>query len=168
MVLASVVAIQQLIQIDRHLQARFHALGDATGFAVVERLLHGPASASELAASHPIALPPFMKHLRVLEDAGQIRLKKQGRVRTCSIRADAFDDLDAWFRDRRGLWRARFDRLESQLRKEAIPTPVHHETLHMERFCPSLAAPSVRRLCRYARAGGMVSPEGHSRSPHSR
>jgi DNA-binding transcriptional ArsR family regulator len=103
---------------DKYLHARFHALGDATRFAVVERLLHGPASVSELAAPHPMALPPFMKHLRVLEDAGLIRSKKQGRVRTCSIRADAFDDLDVWFRDRRGLWRTRFDRLETQLRKK--------------------------------------------------
>jgi len=106
---------------DKQLHARFHALGDATRFAVVERLLQGPASVSELAAPHPMALPPFMKHLRALEDAGLIQSEKRGRVRTCSIRADAFDDLDAWFRDRRRLWRTRFDRLETQLQDKDKP-----------------------------------------------
>jgi DNA-binding transcriptional ArsR family regulator len=103
---------------DKQLHARFHALGDATRFAVVERLLQGPASVSELAAPHPMALPPFMKHLRVLENAGLIESEKQGRVRTCSIRADAFDQMNSWFHDRRRLWGTRFDRLEAQLRKK--------------------------------------------------
>lgn len=111
-------AIRLLIQMDKQLHTRFYALGDATRFAVVERLLQGPASVSELAAPHPMALPPFMKHLRVLENAGLIQSEKQGRVRTCSIRADTFDDLDAWFRDRRRLWRSRLDRLETQLSKK--------------------------------------------------
>lgn len=103
---------------DKQLHARFHALGDPTRFAVVERLLQGPASVSELAAPHPMALPPFMKHLRVLEDAGLIQSEKQGRVRTCSVRADAFDEMNTWFHDRCRLWRTRFDRLETQLRKK--------------------------------------------------
>jgi DNA-binding transcriptional ArsR family regulator len=103
---------------DKHLHARFHALGDATRFAVVERLLQGPASVSELAAPHPMALPPFMKHLRVLEDAGLIQSEKQGRVRTCSIRADAFCQMNSWFHDRRRLWGTRFDQLEAQLKKK--------------------------------------------------
>jgi DNA-binding transcriptional ArsR family regulator len=102
---------------DKQLHSRFHALGDATRFAVVEQLLQGPASVSELAAPHPMALPPFMKHLRVLEDAGLIQSEKQGRVRTCSIRPDAFDELEAWFQDRRRLWRLRLDRLETQLKR---------------------------------------------------
>jgi DNA-binding transcriptional ArsR family regulator len=103
---------------DKQFHARFHALGDATRFAVVDMLLQGPASVSELAAPHLMALPPFMKHLRVLEDAGLIRSEKQGRVRTCSICPDAFDELDTWFHDRRWLWRVRLDRLETQLRRK--------------------------------------------------
>jgi DNA-binding transcriptional ArsR family regulator len=62
-----------------------------------------------------MALPPFMKHLRVLEDAGLIRSEKQERVQTCSVRLDAFDELGTCFHGRRRLWRVKLDRLETQL-----------------------------------------------------
>lgn len=97
---------------DKLIAARFHALGDPTRIAVVERLLRGPASVSALAEPFRMALPPFMKHLAVLDDAGLIRTEKKGRVRICFLEPAALDDIDMWFRNRRRLWRARLDRLE--------------------------------------------------------
>lgn len=100
---------------DKRLTTRFHALGDATRLAVVEQLLNGPASVSELALPHSIALPPFMRHLGVLEKAGLIRSVKSGRVRTCFVEPGSLDEIDGWFRDRRRLWSSRFDRLDNFL-----------------------------------------------------
>ena len=45
------------------------ALADPTRRAVVQRLVRGPATVGELAADHPISLPAFTKHVRVLADA---------------------------------------------------------------------------------------------------
>jgi hypothetical protein len=56
--------------------------------------------------------------LTAARTAGLIQSEKQGRVRTCSIRADAFDQMYSWFHDRRRLWSTRLDRLEAQLRKK--------------------------------------------------
>jgi DNA-binding transcriptional ArsR family regulator len=57
----------------------FSALSDPTRRAVIERLAAGPASVSDLAAPHPMALPTFMKHLGVLEKAGLVHtIKKVG------------------------------------------------------------------------------------------
>ena len=42
---------------------------------------------SELAAPHDMSLPGFMKHLRVLEDAGLIARSKEGRVVSCELSA---------------------------------------------------------------------------------
>jgi DNA-binding transcriptional ArsR family regulator len=103
---------------DKYLPAVFHALGDPTRLAVVERLLHSPASVSELARPHPMALPPFTKHLAVLEKAGLIRSHKAGRVRTCSIDPAALEDLDRWFLDRRALWAGRLERLAALVTPE--------------------------------------------------
>lgn len=100
---------------DKRLSAQFHALGDATRFAVVERLLNGPASVSELARPHAMALPPFMKHLGILERAGLIRSVKTGRVRICSLEPTGLEAVDGWVRDRRRLWSTRFDRLDDFL-----------------------------------------------------
>ncbi len=96
---------------DKHLYHTFHALGDATRLAVVEQLLKGPASVSELAGPHDMALPAFTKHLRVLEGAGLISSQKKGRVRTCFIQAPTMCDLHEWFALRQRMWEARLDNL---------------------------------------------------------
>lgn len=100
---------------DNQLTQQFHALADLTRLSVVERLLEGPCSVSELAEPYSMALPPFMKHLRVLEDAGLVQSRKSGRVRTFSVRSSALDDMHAWLSDRRRLWRLRLSKLEEHL-----------------------------------------------------
>lgn len=100
---------------DNHLHAQFHALADPTRLAVVERLLKAPASVSELAEPHDMALPAFTKHLGVLERSGLITSEKIGRVRTCSINPTAMSQIEKWFSDRRALWEARFDKLSEHL-----------------------------------------------------
>ncbi len=96
---------------EKLLHIRFQALGDPTRLAVVERLLQGPASVSDLAKPHAMALPAFTKHLGVLERAGLIHSKKTGRVRTCFINPPALRSLDRWITDRRAAWDGRLDRL---------------------------------------------------------
>lgn len=96
---------------EKYLHERFHALGDPTRLAVVERLMEGPASVSALAEPHPMALPAFTKHLGVLERAGLIRSEKNGRVRTCFIHPPAIRAIDQWLTERRAMWEGRLDRL---------------------------------------------------------
>ena len=50
--------------------------------AVVEQLIHGPAAVSALYHGHDMALPTFLRHLKVLEDSGLVTSTKKGRVRT--------------------------------------------------------------------------------------
>ena len=69
----------------------FHALGDATRMAVIERLSQGPASVSELAEPFSMALPSFTQHLRVLEAGGLVDSRKSGRVRTYRLRPQAIE-----------------------------------------------------------------------------
>ncbi|KIU54187.1 MULTISPECIES: metalloregulator ArsR/SmtB family transcription factor [Hyphomicrobiales] len=96
-----------------HLQ--FHALADPTRLAVVERLLAGPATVGELAKPFDMALPPFTKHLGVLERSGLITSKKVGRVRICAINPEVMARIEDWFSDRRALLEARLNALESYL-----------------------------------------------------
>lgn len=100
---------------DKHLHRTFHALGDATRLTVIEQLLSGPASVSELAEPHDMALPAFTKHLGVLEGAGLIVSRKAGRVRTCFIHVDAMRELHGWFARREKIWEARLDNLATYL-----------------------------------------------------
>ncbi len=102
---------------EKHLHGAFHALGDPTRLAVVERLLEGPASVSELAEPHAMALSAFTKHLGVLERAGLITSRKSGRVRTCAVHPPALRAIDQWLARRRAMWEGRLERLAAHLDK---------------------------------------------------
>src|SRR5215470_5790699 len=54
----------------------FFALADPTRRAILERLRHGEASGTELAQPFSISVPAISKHLRVLENAGLVRHRK--------------------------------------------------------------------------------------------
>jgi DNA-binding transcriptional ArsR family regulator len=90
----------------------FQALADPTRRAVVGRLGRGPVSISELAEPFDMALPSFMKHIRLLEGSGLIRTRKEGRVRMCVIEKEPFAVVETWLSAQRALWEGRTDRLE--------------------------------------------------------
>jgi len=91
--------------------AVFHALGDPTRRAIVERLGAGPASVSALAAPLGVTVTAVAQHLLVLERGGLVRTEKIGRVRTCSIERDGFAALEHWIDAQRSMWERRLDRL---------------------------------------------------------
>ncbi len=90
----------------------FHALADPTRRAVLARLAQGPATVSELAAPHAMALPSFMQHLRVLETSGLIASEKLGRSRTCRIEPELIGRAEGWLAAQRRICEAQTDRLQ--------------------------------------------------------
>ena len=54
----------------------FHALGDPTRRAIVERLSEGPISVSQLALPLLMTLAAVVQHLQVLEESGLVRTEK--------------------------------------------------------------------------------------------
>ena len=87
----------------------FASLSDPTRRAVLERLVAGPASVTDLAAPHDMALPTFMRHLGVLEKAGLVRSIKKGRVRTCHLEPAPMLEAQGWLAWQRQVWEARDD-----------------------------------------------------------
>jgi DNA-binding transcriptional ArsR family regulator len=104
----------------------FHALSDANRRAMIDRLLDGPASVSELGRPLGISLPAVVQHLHVLEAGGVVRSHKVGRVRTCEIEPRALSTAEHWISERRAMWEARLDRLGAYLAHEtdeSAPSP---------------------------------------------
>ena len=97
----------------------FQALSDANRRAMIDRLLDGPASVSELARPLAISLPAVVQHLHVLEASGVVRSHKLGRVRTCEIEPLALSTAERWISERRATWEARLDRLGEFLAGDA-------------------------------------------------
>jgi DNA-binding transcriptional ArsR family regulator len=93
----------------------FQALADPTRRAMVERLVRGPASVSELSRPLAMSLPAVMQHLQVLEACGLIRSQKVGRVRTCHIEPAGLRAAEAWIASQRTAWESRLDRLGEYL-----------------------------------------------------
>lgn len=93
----------------------FQALADPTRRAVIDQLSNAPATVTELAAPHAMALPSFVQHLKVLEDCGLIRSVKVGRVRTCHLVPDALSTAEDWIANRRRHLNEHLDALETYL-----------------------------------------------------
>jgi len=93
----------------------FHALADATRRDIVRRTAIGEASVSVLAQAYAMSFAAVQKHVAVLEGAGLVTKKQNGRERL--VRADP----EMIARGRRlldeyaELWRARIARLDDLL-----------------------------------------------------
>ena len=103
-----------------YLDRVFHSLSDGTRRAVIAQLANGPASIGDLAQRHQMALPSFMKHVRVLEASEIVVSRKVGRVRTCELRPDALAAAQGWIENERGVWEARLNQLDSFVETLAI------------------------------------------------
>lgn len=93
----------------------FHALGDPTRRAMMEKLSEGPMSVSRLAEPFGITLAAVVQHLQILEECGLVQTEKVGRVRTCSIEPAGLQVAAQWISDRRSIWERGLDRLADLL-----------------------------------------------------
>lgn len=100
---------------ETQLDAAFQALADPTRRAIVDRLTGGPASVSDLAVPFVMTLAAVLQHLRVLETAGLVVTRKEGRVRMCRIDPAALRSVEDWIADRRLGWERKLDRLGAVL-----------------------------------------------------
>ena len=90
----------------------FHCLSNATRRDVIARLTIKPATMTELAAPFDMALPSFLQHLQVMEDAGLIRSQKTGRVRTFELQPPQILLAETWLDVQRTRWETRLDQLD--------------------------------------------------------
>jgi DNA-binding transcriptional ArsR family regulator len=110
--------LKQYEPADRDVDLIFQALADPSRRAMVDRLIRGPASVSELARPLAMSLPAVVQHLHVLEASGLVRSKKLGRVRTCAVEPTALRTAEQWIADRRTAWERSLDRLGQYLAED--------------------------------------------------
>jgi DNA-binding transcriptional ArsR family regulator len=81
---------------ERTLNGVYFALSDPTRRAIIERLVEGPASVTELAAPFTLALPSLLKHLHVLERCDLVASRKVGRIRHCTLIPGGLQQASTW------------------------------------------------------------------------
>jgi DNA-binding transcriptional ArsR family regulator len=101
-----------MVKQSRRLDTTFGALADPTRRAILARLRGGDRSISELASGFDMSLPAVSKHVRVLERAGLMRIRREGRVRRCTLRPAPMREAAAWMTGYRQFWESSLDKLE--------------------------------------------------------
>ncbi len=97
------------------LDQTFAALADPTRRAIVARLASGECTVGELSRPFPISAPAVSKHLRLLEGAGLIERRRDGRTQRCRLNAPALDRAVDWITSQRRFWNESLDRLADHL-----------------------------------------------------
>jgi DNA-binding transcriptional ArsR family regulator len=103
---------------DSSLDEVFHALADPTRRAMLRSLAAAPRTVGELAAPFDITLAAASKHIKVLERAGLIDRRIEGRTHVCRLDARPMHAGAEWLRHYEKFWQQRLDILESLLRAE--------------------------------------------------
>jgi len=97
----------------------FAALGDATRFAIVEKLLaEGELPAGNLQDVGSISPPAISRHLKVLREAGIIEQRIDKQRRMYSVRPQAVRSIGEWVMTYHEFWQNSLDRLEAALLQE--------------------------------------------------
>ncbi len=98
------------------LNRTFAALADPTRRRILEDLAQGDRCVTDLAKPYRMSLPAVSKHLGVLERAGLIRRRRQGRIHHLKLEAKPMKDAQQWIEEYRRFWEKNLDRLDDYLK----------------------------------------------------
>ncbi|MFF8726743.1 ArsR/SmtB family transcription factor [Streptomyces sp. NPDC015171] len=95
--------------------ALWTALADPHRRAIVALLLERPRPVGEIAESCGLSQPSASKHLRVLREAGLVRVRQDAQRRVHALDPAPIAALDAWLEPYRRLWNRSLDTLGRRL-----------------------------------------------------
>jgi DNA-binding transcriptional ArsR family regulator len=102
----------------KSLDGVFGALSDPTRRAMLRRLAVRERTIGELAEPFRMSFAAASKHVRVLERAGLLRRKVEGRTHICRIATAPLAAADGWLRYYEKFWRGQLHALEAVLEDE--------------------------------------------------
>jgi len=93
----------------------FDVVAEPTRRRILDLLRDGDRPVGELVHALGISQPGVSKHLRVLRDAGLVRVRQQAQQRWYQLDAAPLAEIDAWLAPYRRFWSERLDALERHL-----------------------------------------------------
>ena len=103
--------------------ALWTALADPHRRAIVALLLERPRSVGEIVEACGLSQPGTSKHLKVLREAGLVRVRQDAQRRLYALDPGPIAELDAWLAPYRKLWNTSLDALGDRLDETAPDTP---------------------------------------------
>ncbi|WP_425440341.1 ArsR/SmtB family transcription factor [Phycicoccus duodecadis] len=102
--------------------ALFHALSDRTRRDILRRVLAGEHSVTALAARYDMSFAAVQKHVAVLERAGLLTKRRQGREQLASGDVEAVRSVASMLDELEAVWRGRIARIDELLAREPAGT----------------------------------------------
>ncbi|GGW95202.1 ArsR/SmtB family transcription factor [Streptomyces chartreusis] len=99
------------------------ALADPHRRAIVALLLERPRSVGEIVEECGLSQPSTSKHLKVLREAGLVRVRQDAQRRVYALDPAPIAALDAWLAPYRTLWNRSLDALGRRLDETARTAP---------------------------------------------
>jgi DNA-binding transcriptional ArsR family regulator len=115
-------AVLDELDADDRADALFHALADRTRRDILRRVLVGEHTVSALAANYDQSFASVQKHVAVLERAGLITKRPNGRERLARGEVAAVRSVASMLAELEHLWRGRVDRIDALLATDT-PSP---------------------------------------------
>src|ERR1700754_2151483 len=97
----------------------FDVLAEPTRRRILDLLLERPRPVAELTAELGLSQPGTSKHLRVLREAGLVRVRAEAQRRWYELVPEPLAEIDAWLAPYRWMWADRLDLLERHLDEHA-------------------------------------------------
>jgi len=107
---------------DERADAVFGALADATRRDILSHAMGGDLGVSELADLYPMSFAAVQKHVAVLERAGLVRKRPEGRRRVVTTDMDGLLDARVVLDHYEELWRGRVARMHDLLDDDDLPS----------------------------------------------
>jgi len=101
----------------------FDVLAEPNRRRILDLLLEHPRSVGELVDRLGLTQPGTSKHLRILREAGLVRVRPDAQRRCYELRPEPLAEVDAWLAPYRRLWSSSLDALERHLDDTAQPGP---------------------------------------------
>lgn len=93
----------------------FDVLAEPSRRQILDLLLERPRLVGELTDQLGLTQPGTSKHLRVLREAGLVRVRRDAQRRWYELCPEPLAEIDAWLAPYRRLWTDRLDALERHL-----------------------------------------------------
>jgi DNA-binding transcriptional ArsR family regulator len=107
----------------------FQTLADPTRRRIVDALRGGEQAVNHIVDTVDIHQSGVSRHLRILHEAGFVRVRPDGPKRLYSLRPEPFRELDAWVTRYRTLWEDRLRRFDVELdRRRKVRTAKRKES----------------------------------------
>jgi DNA-binding transcriptional ArsR family regulator len=96
----------------------FEAIAEPNRRRILDLLRGGERPAGDVVEALAISQPGVSKHLKLLREAGLVRVRADGQRRLYSVAPDELAPVEAWLRPHLDVWRERLDDLERHLDEE--------------------------------------------------